>query len=251
MSRIKFFIWSTAVLLTACATSTPQQKNEAELHLQIGSGFLSHGNYPAALRELQTAESLDPNSEVIENNLGLVYFVRQRNELAEQHLRQALKIKPNYTEALNNLARVHIEEGYYDEAIVELGRVLNDLTYDSAEKAWVNLGMAYFRKGQFDQAKLKLAEAIRLNRQNCLAHTLYGRSLLELRETLRAAEELDVAIGTCQASRYDEPHYFSGIAYYKLGNTDKAIARMEEVIKLYPSGDYAPKAQSMLKQMRR
>jgi type IV pilus assembly protein PilF len=238
---LPFLCGAFVLSLSACQTST-KNKEDAELHL-------TGGNYPNALKELSLAHDLDPNNEVIENNLGLAFFVREKYSLAEQHLQKALKLKPNYTDALNNLARVHIEMQQYNRAIHELETVLSDLTYSSAEKAWVNLGLAHFQKGEFQIAKNRLAEAIKINRSHCLAHTLYGRSELELEEFNKAAADLDKAVIFCKQSHFDEPHYFSGISYFRLGNKEKGMARMEEVIKFYPNGKYAPRAKNMIDEM--
>ncbi len=243
------FIFVGAIALVSSCETAPKNKEAAQLHLQIGTAQLSGGNYPLAMKELQEANELDPENEMIENNLGLAYFVREKYDLAEKHLSKAIKLKPKYTDALNNLARVHIELGRHDQAIKELDQVLNDLTYQSAEKAWVNLGLAYFQKGDFQVAKNKFTEAIKLNRTHCLAHTLFGRSELELDDFARASAELDRAIVFCKQSRFDEPHYYSGISYFRMGNREKGMARMQEVLKYYPNGKYAARAKNMIDEM--
>jgi type IV pilus assembly protein PilF len=235
--------------LVGCATVS-NNKEEAELRSRIGTGYLQRGNYPAALRELLRAEEADPQNVIVQNNLGLVYFMRERYDLAADHLEHAIKLNPKYTDARNNLARSLIELGRFDEAKRQLDVVLADLTYEDPPKAWINYGLIYFRKKDYELARQKFAEAIRLNRDNCLAQTLYGRSFLEQGKTTTAAEALDNAVVVCRSSKYDEPFYYSGLAYYKLGRTSAAIARMEEIVKLYPQGTYAPKAESMLKLMR-
>ncbi len=248
-SCTQLILISALLALCSCETA-PKDKEAAQLHLQIGTAQLSGGNYPVAMKELQQAAELDPENEMIENNLGLAYFVREKYELAEKHLGLALKIKPNYTDARNNLARVHIELGQYDLAIKELEKVLNDLTYQSAEKAWVNIGLAYFQKGDYQIAKNKFTEAIKLNRTHCLAHTLFGRSELELEDFSHASAELDRAIVFCKESHFDEPHYYSGISYFRMGNREKGIARMEEVLRYYPNGKYAARAKTMIDEMK-
>jgi type IV pilus assembly protein PilF len=235
--------------LVGCATVNRNQE-EAELRSRIGTGYLQRGNYPAALRELLRAEAADPENVFVQNNLGLVYFMRERYDIAAEHLERAIQLNPKYSDARNNLARAYIELGRFEPAKKQLDLVLADLTYEDPPKAWINYGLIYFRKKDFDSARQKFAEAIRINRDNCLAQTLYGRSFLEQGKTTTAAEALDNAVVVCRPSRYDEPFYYSGLAYYKLGRTSAAIARMEEIVKLYPQGTYAPKAESMLKLMR-
>lgn len=248
MFRGWIFIALLVGLFSSCATSS-KDRRRAELYLQSGTGYLMKGNYPSALRELLSAEQLDPKNPVIQNNLGLAYFVREKYELAEAHIRKAIDLEPTYTDARNNLGRVLIELARYDDAIANLTKALNDLTYPEPEKSWFNLGLAYFRRGNYSTARDKFAETIRLKREHCLGQTYYGRSLLELGELDRAADTLDNAVGLCQSEQPDEPQYFSGISYYKLGRTEKAVARMEEVMRLHPKGKYAKKAESMLQIM--
>jgi Tfp pilus assembly protein PilF len=232
------------LVLSACASS--HQKEEALLHLEMGSGFLQSGRYPEALRELLLAEKADPSNPIVQNNLGLVYFIREKSELANKHLKQAVELKSNYTEARNNWSRVLIELGQYDRAISELKTVLKDLTYSDTGKALTNLGLAHFRRGKYQDAKRYLSQALKSDRENCLAYTLFGRSQMELGDLKSAATSLDSAVVLCQPVEFDEPHYFAGLAYNKLGEREKAIARLEEVVRLYPAGKYNRKAQDML-----
>src|SRR3954470_15265831 len=129
----------TALFLVAC--TSPAHKEESRLHLQLGTSYLQNGRYPDALRELWLAEKDDPENSMVQNNLGLTYFIREKNNLAEQHLRRAVELDSHYSEARNNLARVLIEQKKYDVAISELNRVLNDLTYNDAPKALTNMGL--------------------------------------------------------------------------------------------------------------
>lgn len=239
----------TVALMGGCSSGN-KKKDEAALRMRIGTAHLAQGNHPSALRELLVAENLDPDNELIQNNLGLAYFLRDKFDLSAKHLRRALEIKPSYSEARNNYGRVLIELGRYDEAARELSRVVADLTYDDPAKALVNFGLVYFRKGDFRSAKGKFLEAMKANRDNCLAQTFYGRSLLELQEFQNAATALDNAVVVCRPVSFDEPFYFSGLSYYKLGQTSSAIARMEEVLKISPGGRYAKKAESLLKLMK-
>lgn len=235
--------------VSACGTSQ-KKRDEASLRLRIGTSLFAQGQYPGALRELLAAENLDPENEIIQNNLGLTYFMREKYDLASEHLLKALDLKPSYSEARNNYGRVLIEVEKYDLAVVELKKVVADLTYDDPVKAWVNLGLAYFRKGDFKEAKEMFLTGIRVNRNHCLGQTMYGRSLFELADFKNAAQALDNAVLICRPLKFEEPYYYSGLSYYKLGRTSTAVARMEEILSLYPKGQFAKKARSALKSMK-
>jgi tetratricopeptide (TPR) repeat protein len=112
-------------------------------------------------------------------------------------------------------------------------------------------GIIYFKRKQFAAAKIKFQKAIELQKDNCLASSYYGRCLYELKDHKKAAQALDQAVGFCQRSQFDEPHYYSALTYYQMGQPEKAEARLQEIIKLYPQGKYVDKAKDMLETMRK
>lgn len=234
-------------VLSACASKdSTKAKADAELHLQMGTALFTNRKFPAALSEFLTAAKLDPDNATVQNNLALTYFVRDRFELAQQHIDRAIELNPKYTEARNNRARILIERGLYAEAIAEAKRVTQDLTYQFPIRGLTNVALAYFRKGDYKNSRDSATEALKVERTNCFAQTILGRSLLELGNTKDAAETLDRAIVSCVDDGQDEAGYFAGLANYKLGKSATAVARLKEVLKNYPTGAYAKKAESLL-----
>jgi type IV pilus assembly protein PilF len=246
-----YFLLSLCISLAGCETFSTRDSAAAELHLQLGTSQLQDGHYPMALATLKEAERLDPDNPVTQNNLGLTYFFRDRFDLSEEKIRKALKLKPDYSDARNNLARVLIERGQFHEAASQAEKVVADLTYTDPDRAYVNLGIAYFKLNRFSESREALLKAIELQRDNCLAHSYFGRSFFEQKEWKRASEALDRAVGHCMKSQYDEPHYYSALAYYQLGLTKKSEARFMELVKIYPDGKYVQKSKDMLEIIRR
>ncbi len=237
-----------AISIAGCGTST-LKREQANLHLEIGTGHLIKGHFPQALHELQLAEELDPNNAMIQNNLGLAYFVRKNYDLAQKHISRALVLEPKYSDARNNYGRLFIELARYDDAIAELKIVTKDLTYNNPEKALVNLGLAYLKKGDFNTALDNFKRSLETNNKFCPSHNYLGQVLFQTQKYQSALEAFDTALKLCN-NRYDEPHYYGALSLFKLGYRDRGIARLEEVIKFYPESDYSIQAQSMLKIMR-
>lgn len=233
--------------LIACAAKQPRDKERADLHLRNGTSLLRNGQYPQALAELLRAVEFDPDNYLAHNNLALAYLVREKFDLAEQHLRKALALQPKFTEARNNLGRVLIDKHLYDEAIKELTVATQDLVYENPEKPFINLGLAHFKKGEFNKSKIAFNSALKYKKNDCAALNMYGRSLFELKSFGLAAESFDLAINSCGNVKSDEPHYYAGLSYLKTGNKEKAMSRFEEVIKLYPNGEHAKQAKTLLK----
>ncbi|MBX2988185.1 MAG: tetratricopeptide repeat protein [Bdellovibrionaceae bacterium] len=248
---MRFFAVFSLLALSSCASFFQGSQEKAELHMRIGNSYFAQGNYPLALKELLEAEKLDPKNALVQNNLGLVYFTRERLDLAEKHLRQATRLQENYSEARVNLSRVLIEAKKYKEAEDELNKALSDLTYAGFDRAWFNMGLLRFHQKNWAAAKSAFEKSLQGNRDNCLTNSYYGRSLFELGDYRRAAENLDKAVGFCQKQMFDEPHYYSAVAWYRLDEKDKSVARFQEIVKNYPEGKYREKARAMLDLIRK
>lgn len=237
------------IFLIGCASSGPTSKDRAQVHFRIGTSHLEKNNYPEALRELLLAEDLDPKDALIQNNLGLAYFMKERYELAETHLRRAVQLDASFTDAKNNLSRVLIEEGKYQEARFYLDKVVEDLTYTQPGKAYINYGLSYFREQKYEDARNAFLKSISYERENCLAQNYYGRSLLELKELNKALQALDKATGYCLKVNFDEPIYYSAIAYYRMGDPLKSRLRLETLVQ--KNSPFRDKAESMLEILRK
>jgi type IV pilus assembly protein PilF len=247
----KWIVALCSLAVVGCASSGSKDKQKSELYLRMGVSYIEQGNFPFALRELLKAEELDPSSPIVQNNLGQVYFLRDRFELAEKSFLKAIQLQPDYSEARNNLARTYIEEGKYAAAEKELKIVFNDLTYAGGTKAYINWGLSRFLQKDYVGAQSAFAKVLESQSDDCVANTYYGRSLFEQKEYARAAEALDRAVGFCQKNLIDEPHYYSALAYYRLGEKSKAVARFEEIVRLYPQGKFREKSKALLYMIRK
>lgn len=242
---MRFFLVILLFLNAGCA-SFSERKEKATLHLQLGISYFDSANYPMALAEFLKAEDLESDNPIVQNNLGLTYFMREKYDLSEKHFRRALSLQPRFTDARNNLARLLIEKKQFSEAEKELNIVLNDLTYTGLEKAYINVGLSQFSQKKFALAKNSFLKAIEHQQDSCVANNYYGRSLFELTDYKRALVALERAVSFCQKSFFDEPHYFSALTLYRMGEKEKSVSRLEEVIKLYPQGRYQDRSRAMI-----
>lgn len=248
MLRVFCLVFS-AILISSCASTSNKDEERAALHLKIGTALLNQGQYPAALSELLKAEKLDPTNPIVQNNLGLSYFVRDRLDLAEKHIRKALSLQPKYTDARNNLGRLLIEKKNYSDAIKELKLASQDLTYNDPSKLMANLGHAYYLNGNFQDARDTFLEALKYRRHDCFSMTLYGQSLYRLKNYNLSTRALDEAIRTCQNNAKEEPYYFSAISYLKLGQRAQAFARLKEYVDTFPKGTFTAKAKNLMQEI--
>jgi tetratricopeptide (TPR) repeat protein len=89
-----------------------QQKGTALEYYELGSLLLDKKLFVQSINILQKAlkaeGEIEPeNKALIYNALGYAYFGQEQYELAIRNYKEALKLYPEYTIALNNLANVY------------------------------------------------------------------------------------------------------------------------------------------------
>lgn len=247
MTRFVLIIFTSA-LLASCASRQVEQneKVKADLHMQIAISYMNSGRYPQALTELLQAEEIDPQDAVVQSNLGYVYYMRESYELAENHFKKAISLKPNFSDAKNSLARVYIETGDYKKAESLLKEVLNDLTYVDYTKAYINYALLQFKRKNYSLAADYFKKVLEKDRENCLAQVYLGRCYMESGDLGLAVPQLEKAVPFCRRTGSDEAHFYSAIALYRNHQIELAKYRFEEMLKLFPSGNNYDKGQKML-----
>ena len=121
---------------------------------------MAQGNHTAALAKLLEAKEMMPQDPFIHNSLGLAYMGKKRDDLAELAFQKALQLKPDYTEALNNLGAARLRQDKLDSAIQAFLKVLDDLLYPTPHFPLSNLGWAYVGKKDFKQAETYFLKAM-------------------------------------------------------------------------------------------
>jgi type IV pilus assembly protein PilF len=154
---------AAGAVLAGCAAPSPERKKEASARMQMGLTYLEQRNLPAAMRELSSAAELDPENPEIDMSLGLAYHARGDLGMAEKYFRTALRKKPDYAEAHNNLGIVLSHLGRGDEAIREFTAAASNVLYPTPEVAYYNLGEEYRRRKDLAKAEEMYRRSIALN----------------------------------------------------------------------------------------
>ena len=108
---------------------TSQSKKASELY-ELASVQIRKRLYPQAISTLKTAlkeldQEPDEAKAIIENALGFSLAAEDNFEAAVSHYKNAIKSKPNYPVALNNLAFAKQKLNKNDEAIDLYEKVLS------------------------------------------------------------------------------------------------------------------------------
>ncbi len=226
------------------------KKESASYRLQISASLIKGGNYPEAFKELQTALADDPENPYINSSLGYVCFLRERYELSEKYYLEAIRLKPDYTDAKNSLASLYLETLRLSKAESLIKEAVEDMSYPSYQKTYANYGILEFKKKNYAQAITYFKKSLQKDRENCGMLTYLGRALTETGDLNEAIPQLDKAITFCSQADSDEGHYYSAIALYRNHQPDLALARFEEVAKIFPEGKNVEKSRKMIEIIR-
>jgi Tfp pilus assembly protein PilF len=240
--------------LGGCATSgtraaeAKQQARRAISHMNIGADHLHWGRAALALREMMTAESLNPKNPRIQYALAEVYLIRDRPAEAEQHFLQALVLQEGLHDARLSLSALYIVQARYEEAIAACQLLLDDPTFPAPWRALANRGWSEYRLGRSAEARGSLGLA-REYREG------YWPAMLSM-AVLEAAEGNRLeAIGLLQElielgpgpGVESEANYRLARNYVALGKRTRAMRYLTAAVDRAPDGEWARRSQDYLK----
>lgn len=121
--------------------------------------------YKLAEIELRNLIKLGVESPQVYTSLGFVLYAQKKTDESVKCLKKALKYKPNYASALNNLAYIYAEEGIDLKNSIEFARQAQK--QDPDNPIYLDtLGWAFFKNGNSSDAKAYLRKALDNSKNN-------------------------------------------------------------------------------------
>jgi type IV pilus assembly protein PilF len=115
-----------------------------------------------ALFELTKASRLIPRDPDVHFALGTVHLIREEPELAKEEFQKTLELDKKHADAYNNLGYAYLKLGQWDEAIESCQKALVEVNYDTPERAMTIIGWAYYKKGESARALEMLKRALNI-----------------------------------------------------------------------------------------
>lgn len=253
MTRSHVTAITLLLALTACATPSEQDINLAFQRRQLAEAKLSQGEVEVAIQQYQ--ESLKLFARDPETHFGLAEAYRRKNklELAEKHLLEAVKLQPDHHEARLNLGVIYLTQGRWADAIALFHQLSDDPTFIRPARALVNLGWAQYKSGDLGGARTTFEQAVQSERGNYVAHldlgiVLYDQgdvveSIRHFERVLEILENRPVAVfGGTEA----EARFRAAQGFVKLGKQSEAISHLEVAAQRGGQGEWGQKSREYL-----
>jgi tetratricopeptide (TPR) repeat protein len=173
-----------------------------------GDIFMARKMYREAIEAFSEGS---PKDAVLRNKIGIAHHQMMQLDLARKYYEQAVKLKPHYSEAINNLGTVYYAGKSYRRAISQYKKALK-LAPDSAS-IHSNLGTAYFARNQVALATEEFRTALKLDPNVFEHHSSYGVMLQERNVQDRA--------------KY---HYWMAALYAQDGRSDLALQYLRKAL---------------------
>ncbi|HXE91231.1 MAG TPA: tetratricopeptide repeat protein [Terriglobales bacterium] len=159
--------------------------------------------YQAALKKQSSA--------VLYNKMGLAELAMLRYDRAKKNFEKAVKMNPQYPEALNNLGAVYYIRKSYGRAIKQYKKAIE------ASPNWAsfhsNLGTAYFARKEYDKATVEYLRALELDPE-----------IFERRSTMGVSAHLTTST---DRARYS---YVIAKMYAHIGDTERSLLYLKKAM---------------------
>jgi len=222
--------WRQAATYTDLKTlwQTTAERNPGSwmAHGNLGNLLLKQGRLEEAFGQLQQALRIKPDYYEALNDLGTVFADEGRYDVAIEYYRQARQIEPNSFDTLKNLASALANTGQFNEAIENYRQAIQ--IKSNHPEVFVYLGTTLDQSGRTREAVAAYRAALKLNPDlpealNNLALILAISSDDGLRN---GPEAVQLAVRACQLTQYNQPSFIETLAaaYAEAGRFQEAQA---------------------------
>lgn len=220
--------------ITSLSKSLSLNSHDPEAHKILGLDLSFIGRYDLAEQELREAVRLKPDSAEMHYFLGRFHYTRGVYPLARKELEEALRLDPKYMKAWNNLGLTMEVLGDDNAALkcYTTAMNLNEEQQLHSEWPYINMSAFYNRQEKPGVAIEYGKKAIGFNPRSAPAHMQMARAYRMLGDWQRCAESAQEAIDL--NPRESEAYYVLGLALRKLGRSREsqaAMAKFEQIHK--------------------
>ena len=150
-------------------------------------------------------------SALLHNKTGIAFHQLQKLPLAKKEYERAVKLSPEYSEAINNLGTIYYAQKSFRRAIRYYQRAIK--IAPASASVYSNLGTAYFARKNYKDATLNYQQALALDPEVFEHHNSFGTLLQERTVADRA-----------------KFHYYMAKTYAHAGMHDRAMLYIRKAL---------------------
>lgn len=171
-STLKFAGLALMVWLAGCVTTggssvdrkkMANDKDAALYNMQLGIDYMRRGKLDLAKEKLTRAHQQNPQSPEVNTAIALLYEQLGETSKADQHYRDALRLKPDSAAVLNNYGVFLCRQGKPDKAEKYFLKAVRDPLYRTPEAAYTNMGVCLRQAGDSVRAEENFRRALGSN----------------------------------------------------------------------------------------
>jgi Flp pilus assembly protein TadD len=166
---------------------------------------------------------------------------------AVDSLKEAIALYPKFPLALNELGVQYLKLGQTEKAIDVLRTAVK--LSPGAPGPKLNLGVALLERKEHAEAEQQLRAALKLNSSMPTGHMYLGLCLIRLNHLEEAEKELLSAIQG-SGNQLGMAQYYLGGIYWKKQDFPRAVAALEDYLRLTPNAPDAERVRATIKDLR-
>jgi tetratricopeptide (TPR) repeat protein len=207
-----------------------REPSEAPFHANLAEAYRTLGEIDQAVACCRTALRLQPDFPEALNTLALALQAQGKTEAAIEQFRAALRIKPDFAMALNNLGNALLRQGDREAALAHFRQAVQ--ADPNLVEALSNLGQLLLEMEKPEEALPHCLQAVRLRPQFPEAQNNLGNVL---REMGRLAEAKECYVQALRLNPNLAMSYNNmGQAIQEEGSLDDAMPWYQRAIQLDP-----------------
>jgi Tfp pilus assembly protein PilF len=244
-----------------CATRPKREPEQAQIRYQLAAGYFRDQRVEAAIEELRKAIEADPDNAEVYNLKGLIALKQGHDYLmqmetatclkgkdaelvradamtkfrqAEQEFRKAVDLRPDYSEAWNNLSVACLQQHSWDQAIEAAHAALKDPAYPTPETARGNLGWAYYHKKDLQNAWKELHEAVSRSPGFCVGRYRLAKVYMDRGDAEQAIDVLAPLLADVKRCPIQDAQLLGGLLHQRVRASEKALELFQRCADMAP-----------------
>jgi tetratricopeptide (TPR) repeat protein len=179
-----------------------------------------------------------PNDAVAEFQKGCDALLHDNTGEGILHLEKAIKLYPNYSEAMLLLGTAYMDNREWDKAESTLRQAL--AAEPKLAAAYFALGELYLRQKKYTDAEKQTIAGLKLDPKSVGGHFLLGRLYYELGDIVKAGPHVGTALRL--NPKFAEGHLLAANILLRARQIENALVEFEEYLRLEPNGEYSEQA---------